>query len=300
MKTEQPLQWPLLPHGTPIPRCLWPASDTFAPNCGHLYPFAVGSCFPLPNRGKGMERSYREAGTSLSLPFGISTAPTAWDGGMRILCWLWLKSNGWVAPCTTQQVLNWGSDSWRCRSDTRLGALNQAQKSILSQRLGGVCDQHRTALHCSRALSWGPLYYLAPVSQHSLDQPNVSAAPQASKTSHWVEMPRVLAVSVAGGLQGHGSSVCVPEPPLWFPPTAPNWVGTCCWKGPSWTAAAPRSCLQTELVRLSQSCLDLAKCLLDRASAKPKHLQAACSSSLKSCLLSQWRSGKKCCIQRMS
>lgn len=155
---------------------------------------------------------------------------------------------GWRAkaewPCTTQQVLNWGSDSWRCRSDTQLGALNQAQKSILSQRLGGVCDQHGTALHCSRALSWGPLCYLAPVSQHSLDQPNGSAAPQASKTSHWVEMPRALAVSVAGGLQGHGSSVCVPEPLLWFPPTAPNGVGTCCWKGPSWTAAALSALLQ--------------------------------------------------------
>lgn len=43
---------------------------------------------------------------------------------------------------------------------------------------------------------------------------------------------------------------------------------------------------------LSLPRLDLAKCLLDRASAKPKDLQAACSSSLKSCLLSQGTSGK--------
>ena len=59
----------------------------------------------------------------LSLPFG--------DGGIGILRWLWLKSKGCVAlhhPAS----LKLGSDSWRCRCDTQLAALNQAQKSILS------------------------------------------------------------------------------------------------------------------------------------------------------------------------
>lgn len=60
----------------------------------------------------------------LSLPFSLRAAPTAWDGGIRILCWPWLKSKGCVALCHPASL--------ELGSDAQLAALNQAQQSILS------------------------------------------------------------------------------------------------------------------------------------------------------------------------
>lgn len=57
-------------------------------------------------------------------------------------------------------------------------------------------------------------------------------------------MQRAPAVGEAGGLQGHSMAAAHPGGTIVLSLAAPNWIGTCCWKGPSQAEAAVKGLLQ--------------------------------------------------------
>lgn len=164
------------------------------PDCSHLYSFADGSCFCLLKQGKGAKWSYREAGVGVLLCFGISTAPSVWDGGIGILCWLWLKSKGCMTlhhPASRKLRSGTCRHVWHKVSHTRLRhPFLRTWQCVTGARL-----------HCvTSGLPWGLQCHLAPVNSHTACTRQIQVVtPQASKS---------LPPAAAGGNVGSSCSQC--------------------------------------------------------------------------------------------